>query len=118
MKEFFKAKMSEINSLPDSFSTEDLKSDDNHEKEDREKLEQSKQLTNVRSGKVITNALCTLIQVSESINGRLQTIQNATTEINLLRQEVVAMTQKLDRLIAIAEKSPEGGSTFMKYLLS
>lgn len=110
--------MSKTNSLSGTDLSQEAESNDNHEKGSKEKATEGKQPMSVRSGKVITNALCTLIQVSDSINGRLQTIQHATTEINLLRQEVVQMNQKLDRLIELAEKSPEDKGTFMKYLLS
>ena len=110
--------MSEINSLSDKPLTQEPESENNYEKGAKEKPELSKQPSNVRSGRVITNALCTLIQVSDSINGRLQTIQNSTAETHLLRQEIMEMNRKLDRLIELAEKSPDGKSTFMKYLLS
>ena len=72
----------------------------------------------VRSSKIITNALCTLLEVNDNINIRLQKIQNATSEINLLREEVVVMNQKLDRLIELVEKGSNGGSTFVNYLMS
>lgn len=107
--------MSKANSLPHTPLSQECEMVD---KKIEEKLDQSKQLSNVRTGKVITNALCTLIQVSDNINIRLQTIQNATEEINLLRQEIVEMNRKLDRVLELAEKNPNDKSTFVNYLLS
>lgn len=92
--------------------------DYDYEKGNKKKNDGTKQSTTIRSGKVITNALCTLIQVSDSVNGRLQAIQHSTAEINLLRQEIIEMNKKLDHLIELAEKSPDEKSTLMKYLLS
>jgi ABC-type transporter Mla subunit MlaD len=99
-------------------SSQDLQVVDNPDKLINENNDQTKQVNNPRTGKVITNALCTLIQVSENINTRLQTIQNATDEINLLRQEVIEMNKKLNRLLELAEKSSGDKSTFFNYLTS
>lgn len=89
-----------------------------NDKKMKENSDQVKQVNSVRSGKIITNALCTLIQVSDNINIKLETIQKATDEIKLLREEVVEMNHKLDRLLELAEKNPQDKSTFVNYLLS
>ena len=116
-KEFPKGKMSATNSL--SIKSLSLVSgSDDHEIENKDKNIQTKTPINARSGKVISEALCTLIQVSDNLNGRLQGIQNSTAEIQLLRQEIVEMNKKLNHIIESIEKSPEYKSTFMKYILS
>jgi hypothetical protein len=110
--------MSETDSSSGTASTQISELENNYKKGEEEKGNHSKEPNNVRSAKVITDTLCTLIKASESINGRLQTIQNVTSEISLFRQEVMEMNKKLDKLIELAERSPDGKSTFMKYLLS